>query len=165
MRSLRESRKHDIKYFIHAYKQSYCTHEALGLATVLDLDDRLRVATIDNLEGEVLHVGYDLRIGVFATDEALGVEDGVDRVHGDLVLRSISNETLGVREGHIGRSGTVALVVGNDFNTIVLPHADAPAKQEKKMLSSRSNRVQKYELTSKWYPSRYRLLLLPLWKV
>jgi hypothetical protein len=46
----------------------------------------------------VLHVGLDLSIGELATDQSLGVEDGVLGVHGDLVLGGISNETLGVGE-------------------------------------------------------------------
>jgi hypothetical protein len=48
----------------------------------------------------VLHVGLDLSVGELATDEALCVEDGVDGVHGDLVLCGVTNETLGVSEGN-----------------------------------------------------------------
>jgi hypothetical protein len=52
-------------------------------------------------------------------------EDGVDGVHGDLVLGGVADEPLGVREGHIGRRGAVALVVGDDLDAVMLPHADA----------------------------------------
>lgn len=45
-------------------------------------------------------------------------------VHGDLVLCSIADETLALRERDIGRSGPVTLVIGDDFNTIVLPNTD-----------------------------------------
>jgi hypothetical protein len=52
-------------------------------------------------------------------------EDGVDGIHGDLVLGGISDETLRVGEGDVGRSGAVPLVVGDDLDAVVLPHADA----------------------------------------
>jgi hypothetical protein len=45
-------------------------------------------------------------------------------VHGNLVLRSISNQSLSVCESDIRRSGSVSLVVGNDFNSVVLPDSD-----------------------------------------
>ena len=92
--------------------------ECLVLALELDLDDWL-AALVNDLEGEVLHVGLDLCIGELATDQTLGVEDGVVRVHGDLVLCGITDQTLGVGEGNEGRSGAVALVVGNDLNAVI----------------------------------------------
>lgn len=88
--------------------------KGLGLALELNLDDGLATA-VDDLEGEVLHVGLDLGVAELASDEALGVEDCVDGVHGDLVLGGISDETLGVREGHERGRCAVALVIGNDF--------------------------------------------------
>ena len=71
--------------------------EGLGLALELNLDVGL-TTLVDDLEGEVLHVGLDLRIGELATDQSLGVEDSVLGVHGDLVLGGITNQTLGVGE-------------------------------------------------------------------
>jgi hypothetical protein len=65
----------------------------------------------------VLHIGLDLSIGKLAADQSLGVEDGVLGVHGDLVLGGITNQTLGVGETDEGRSGSVALVVGNDITS------------------------------------------------
>ena len=52
-------------------------------------------------------------------------KDGVDGVHGDLVLRGIADEALGVGEGDVRRRGAVPLVVGDDLDAVVLPHADA----------------------------------------
>ena len=52
-------------------------------------------------------------------------KDSVYRVHGDLVLSSITNQTLGVGESNIGRSSPVTLVIGNDLNTVMLPDTNA----------------------------------------
>jgi hypothetical protein len=52
-------------------------------------------------------------------------EDGVGGIHGDLVLGGVADEPLGVGEGDIGRRGAVPLVVGDDLDAVVLPHADA----------------------------------------
>jgi hypothetical protein len=49
-------------------------------------------------------------------------------VHGDLVLCSITDETLGLRERDIGGSRPVTLVIGDDLDTIVLPDTDTAKK-------------------------------------
>jgi hypothetical protein len=59
----------------------------------------------------------NLGIAELAADQALGVEDGVVRVHGDLVLGGISDQTLGVGECHERGSCAVTLVVGDDITT------------------------------------------------
>jgi hypothetical protein len=41
------------------------------------------------------------------------------RVHGDLVLSGITNQTLGVGESHELLGGTVTLVVGDDLDTVI----------------------------------------------
>jgi hypothetical protein len=92
--------------------------ELLDLALELDLNDRL-AALVDELEGEVLHISLDLGVVEFAADETLDIEDGVGRVHGDLVLCGITDETLGVCESHERGSGAVALVIGNDFDAVI----------------------------------------------
>jgi NAD-dependent glutamate dehydrogenase len=99
--------------------------EDLVLALELDLDGGL-ASLVDDLEGEVLHVGLNLGIGELAANQALGVEDGVVGVHRDLVLRGVSDETLRVVEGDIAGSDTVALVVGNDVALVV--HVDGTAR-------------------------------------
>jgi hypothetical protein len=55
--------------------------EALGLALVVDLDDRLVGVTADDLERPQLHVRLDDGVLELAPDQALRVEDRVDRVH------------------------------------------------------------------------------------
>ena len=57
--------------------------------------------------------------------EEVLTKDGVDGVHGDLVLGGISDEALGVGEGDVRGGGAVPLVVGDDLDAVVLPHADA----------------------------------------
>ena len=76
------------------------TYEFLLLTTVLHTDVGLG-ALVEDGEGEVLDVALHLGVGELATDETLGVEDGVMRVHGHLVLRGVPNQPLGVGEGHI----------------------------------------------------------------
>jgi len=56
-------------------------------------------------------------------------KDGVDGVHGNLVLRGIADEALGVGEGDVRRRGAVPLVVGDDLDAVVLPHADARVRR------------------------------------
>ena len=98
--------------------------EGLLLALELDLDDGL-AGLLDDLEGEVLHVGLDLGVLELAADEALGVENCVDGVHGDLVLGRVTDETLGVGEGNERGCCAVTLVVGNDFDAVIAEDANA----------------------------------------
>lgn len=86
----------------------------LRLATVFDFYDGLS-GLGDDFEREVLYVRLDFDIVKLATDEALGIEDGVVGVHGDLVLRGVSDETLRVGKGDIRGCCSVSLVVGDDF--------------------------------------------------
>ena len=92
--------------------------ELLDLTLELNLDDGLG-SLVDDLEGEVLGISLDLRVGELAADQTLRVEDCVVRVHGDLVLSSITDETLGVGESNERGGGSVTLVVGNDFDTVI----------------------------------------------
>jgi hypothetical protein len=99
------------------------THELLGLASVFNLDNGLG-CLVNNLEGPVLHVGLDLGVGELSANQSLGVENSVMGVHGDLVLGGITNESLRVVESDIRGGGSVTLVVGNDFDSVVLPDSD-----------------------------------------
>ena len=98
--------------------------EDLGLALESTSDVRLGLL-VDDLEGPVLHVGLHLGISKASTNEALGIKHGVLGVHGHLVLGSITDQALGVGEGDVGGRGAVALVVGDDFDAVILPNTDA----------------------------------------
>ena len=95
----------------------------LGLSSVVDLNNGLG-SLVNDLERPVLHIGLDLGIGPLSSNKSLGVENSVVGVHGDLVLGGITNESLRVVESNVGRSGSVSLVVGNDFDSVVLPDSD-----------------------------------------
>ena len=73
----------------------------------------------------MLAVGSYRRVVEFPTNEALGVEDGVCGVHGDLVLCRVSYEALRVGEGDVAGGCPVTLVVGYDLHFTVLEDADA----------------------------------------
>ena len=65
----------------------------------------------------MLHIGLDGGVGELATDQPLGVEDGVGRVHGHLVLGGIADQALGVGERDIGRGGAVTLEDNTSIGT------------------------------------------------
>ena len=119
---------------------------------MLDLDDRL-VTPRDDLERPVLLITLDLRVLEFTTNETLSVEDGIARVHGDLVLGSISNQSLTLTESDIRKGGTVTLVVGNNLNTVILPDTDTTAERKMSVKSDQTNSIQS---TYKWHPNQYR---------
>ena len=93
--------------------------ERLRLALVVNLDLGLRVV-VDHREWPKLNVPLDRLVIKFATDETFGVKDCVVWIHGNLVLGSVANETLGVGERNIRGRCSVALVVGNDLNLAML---------------------------------------------
>mmetsp|Transcript_14867 Transcript_14867/g.31143 ORF Transcript_14867/g.31143 Transcript_14867/m.31143 type:complete len:124 (+) Transcript_14867:1633-2004(+) len=79
----------------------------------------------DHLEWPQLDVRLDDGVCKLATNEPLGVKDSVLWIPSYLVLGRITNQTLSICERNIRRSRSVTLVIGNDFDAIVLPDANA----------------------------------------
>mmetsp|Transcript_6588 Transcript_6588/g.17841 ORF Transcript_6588/g.17841 Transcript_6588/m.17841 type:complete len:707 (-) Transcript_6588:24-2144(-) len=122
---LAEVRLGDLLHLDEDHRGDLLGAELLLFAVELDGDHGLVRLAGDDFVGPVLDVRLDLGVGELAADHALGVEDGVDGVHRGLVLGGITDETLGIGEGDVGRGGAVALVVGDDLDAVVLPDADA----------------------------------------
>jgi hypothetical protein len=72
--------------------------EGLVLAEVLDLNER-RAILVDDGERPVLRVLLDIGVVKAATDQSLGVEHGVLRVHGGLVLGGCPGQRMVLCEG------------------------------------------------------------------
>ena len=124
----------------------------------------------------MLHIGLHFGVGELATNQSLSIEDTieeivsdcerqvhlveysrVDWVHGDLVLRSVTDETLIVGEGDIGGCCSVTLVVGDDFNSVILPYTDTAVTMK---VSDHCKEQTTQTLTSMWYRDQYQWLLM-----
>lgn len=92
--------------------------ELLGLTLELDLNEGLS-SLVNNLEWEVLHIGLDFRVVELAANQSLGIEDSVCCVHGDLILSSITDQTLRIGEGNERGRRSVTLVVGDNFDSVI----------------------------------------------
>ena len=90
---------------------------------MLDNNHWLIVSASFNLERPVSHVLLDDGVSELSSDESLGIEDSIVGIFGYLVLGGISNEPLGLCEGNIGWGGPVSLIVGDDLNSVILPHS------------------------------------------
>mmetsp|Transcript_15665 Transcript_15665/g.48498 ORF Transcript_15665/g.48498 Transcript_15665/m.48498 type:complete len:217 (-) Transcript_15665:146-796(-) len=122
---LAEVRLGDLLHLDQNHRRDLLGRERLLLVAVRDGDLRLAADARRDLERPVLHVRLDGRVRELAADEALGVEDGVVRVHRDLVLGRISDEALRLVEGDVRGRRAVALVVRDDLHAVVLPDAHA----------------------------------------
>jgi hypothetical protein len=98
--------------------------ELFVLSFELDDNDRFCFGSFLNFEGPVFHIRLDNGIIELSADESLGIEDGVVRVFGGLIFGSITDESFGFGEGDIRRSGSVTLIIGDDFDSVILPDSD-----------------------------------------
>mmetsp|Transcript_61485 Transcript_61485/g.70505 ORF Transcript_61485/g.70505 Transcript_61485/m.70505 type:complete len:335 (-) Transcript_61485:480-1484(-) len=99
--------------------------ESLDFTLELNFDDGLSTGSFNDLEWPVRHIALNGVFVEFTTNKSLGIENGVFGVSGNLILGGVTNKTLGFGESNIRGSGSVSLIVGNDFNLIVLHHSDA----------------------------------------
>ena len=68
----------------------------------------------------MLHICLDFCVNELASNETLGVENGVGRIHGD-----IADQMLTIGKGDIRGGRAVTRPVDDDFYSIVLPDNDA----------------------------------------
>jgi NAD-specific glutamate dehydrogenase len=117
--------------FLHLdehHSRDFFRGEDLVALRCVDLDVRLGVL-LNDLEGEVLHVRLNGSVNKLSADHTLGVEHGVLRVGGQLVLGCVTNQTLAVSgEGHVAGSDAVTLVVSDNLNSAILVYANAANK-------------------------------------
>jgi len=98
--------------------------EFLGFSLELDDDHGFVGGTSFEFEGPKFGISLDILVLVLASDESLGIEDSVGGVSGNLGLGSISDESLLFGEGNVRGSSVDTLIVGDDFDFIVLPDSD-----------------------------------------
>lgn len=114
--------------FLHLdenHRRNFFSLELLLLSLELNTNHGLFTGAGLNLERPELNVLLDDLVTEFTADETLSIEDGVGGVSGSLVLCSITDETLLFGEGNVGGGSVDTLIVGDDFNFVVLEHTDA----------------------------------------
>ena len=95
--------------------------ELLGLALEVDADERLLTGARLDAEGPESDVVLDGTVRELPTDKTLGVEDSVGWISGGLIFGSVTNKSFLLGEGDIGWGSVDTLIVGDDFDTLVLP--------------------------------------------
>ncbi len=103
----------------------------------------------------MLHIRLYTGISESSSDETLSIEYGVGSIHCCLRLGSISNKTLGLIECYVRGSGTISLVVCNDFYSVILPYSNAGIGSSK----INSNRFSSYSCidTIDWKWVRFQI--------
>lgn len=77
-----------------------------------------------NFERPKFHIFLDETISEFSSDKSFSIEDGVERVSCDLIFSGISDKSFSFGETNIRGGGSVTLIIGNDFNFVVLIDSD-----------------------------------------
>jgi len=98
--------------------------EFLVLTLEIDNDSWFVVGAGFNLERPELDVLLDEFVGELAANQTLSVEDGVLGVSRGLVLGGVTNKAFTISESNVRGSSVASLVVGDDFNSFVLPDTD-----------------------------------------
>mmetsp|Transcript_21933 Transcript_21933/g.70873 ORF Transcript_21933/g.70873 Transcript_21933/m.70873 type:complete len:677 (+) Transcript_21933:167-2197(+) len=135
---LAEERLSRLLHLDEHHRGDFLGAKLLLLVLVAHLDHGLLGRARKHLERPELDVRLHRVVGKLAPDEALRVEHRVHRVHRHLVLGGVTDEALRVRESHIRGRRAVSLLVGDDLNAVVLPHAHARVRGPKVNTNSRS---------------------------
>lgn len=82
---------------------------------------RLVISSSLHFEGPVLHILLNHWISKLPSDQSFGIEDGIVGILGHLIFGWVSDESFCFCEGNIRWGGSVALIIGDDLNPIILP--------------------------------------------
>jgi len=94
------------------------------LAFILHFDDGLSLLSLHECEGPEFHVTLHTRIAITPSNQSL---HGVMGISCNLIFGSVSNKSLKGSESNDGRSESVALIINNYFDSIMLPYCNAAA--------------------------------------
>ena len=89
--------------------------EDFCLSLELDLNHWFIIFSTDDFERPMFNVLLDGDVVEFSSNESFGVEDCVIWVSGGLIFSRVTDKSFFVGEGDIGGSGSVSLVVGDNF--------------------------------------------------
>eukprot|EP00759_Apiculatamorpha_spiralis_P028524 PhF_6_TR31118/c1_g1_i1/m.45547 len=123
LHSLTQVRLGDLLHLLQDHRADFFRSERLLLAFERHLHAWVTVA-VDNGEGQEGLVVLHGLVRVLAADQTFNGVDRVVRVLRQLVLRTVTNQTLCLGEGNDGRCDTVTHLIGDDLNFTVLPHTD-----------------------------------------
>ena len=115
----------DLLHLGDDHRRNLLRVELFRLIFVIDLDLGTVALIGYDLERPELHIVLDDGFLELATDQTLGVVDGVIGIHGRLIFRRIPDEPLRAIESHVGRRRPIALIVRDDFHATILPHTDS----------------------------------------
>lgn len=88
-------------------------------------------STWTHLKGKVFDVLLHRGVTPSASNQSLCIKDSVLGVGGQLVLGSISNQTLALTgEGHVRWSDAVTLVIGDDLHTTIFENSNTTEKKK-----------------------------------
>jgi hypothetical protein len=99
--------------------------EFLGLTLELNNNAWLLVWASFDFKGPQLDILLDDRVVELSSDKSLGIENSVNWVSSNLILSGITDKSFSISETNVRWGGSVTLIVGDDFNSVVDPNSDA----------------------------------------
>ena len=103
----------------------------LRLTLELHLDFGLVILTLDHLVRKLLEITLNRRLIPTATNQALCLIHSILGVSRRLTLRRITNQALVARKCHKRRGRAIALIVGDDLYTVILPNTHTARRRAK----------------------------------